>query len=37
MKVNVKDTKRENNKRPNMVDFRNIKSVAWNSKRRFGI
>ena len=37
MKVNKKVEKQQGKRKSNLVDFRNVKSVAWNSKRRFGI
>jgi len=37
MKVTKKIKNEENKKRGVITDFRNTKSSAWNSKRRFGI
>jgi len=37
MKVSKKIKNQDSKRRLNTVDFRNAKSVTWNSKRRFGI
>ena len=37
MKIIKKIKYKETKGRPNTVDFRNAKSITWNSKRRFGI
>ncbi len=37
MKVSKKIKNQDSKRRLNAVDFRNAKSVTWNSKRRFGI
>ncbi len=37
MKIIKKVKNQESKKRLPAVDFRNIKSLAWNNKRRFGL
>ena len=37
MKIIKKLKNQESKKRMTAVDFRNAKSITWNSKRRFGI
>ena len=37
MKVNKKVENQGNKRRLNTVDFKNAKSITWNTKRRFGI
>lgn len=37
MKIIKKVKNQDSRLRLSTVDFRNAKSVAWNSKRRFGI
>ncbi len=37
MKIIKKLKNQESKKRMTAVDFKNAKSITWNSKRRFGI
>jgi len=37
MKVSKKEIVQDNKKKFALPDFRNTKSSAWNSKRRFGM
>lgn len=37
MKIIKKVKNQESKRRLNTVDFKNIRSVTWNNKRRFGI
>jgi len=37
MKVSKKETVQDNKRKIGLPDFRNTKSSAWNSKRRFGL
>lgn len=37
MKIINKLKNQESKKRMTTVDFKNAKSITWNSKRRFGI
>lgn len=37
MKIIKKLKDQESKKRMSAVDFKNAKSITWNSKRRFGI
>jgi len=37
MKIIKKIKNKESKGRHNTVDFRNAKSITWNSKRRFGL
>lgn len=37
MKNNKRVDIQEGKRKPNLVDFRNTKSAAWNNRRRFGI
>jgi len=37
MEITKNTINQERKTRPNTIDFRNSKSNAWNSKRRFGI
>jgi len=37
MKVSKKEIAQDNKRKVGLTDFRNTKSSAWNSKRRFGM
>ena len=37
MKIIKKVKNQDNKKRMTVIDFKNAKSITWNSKRRFGI
>ena len=37
MKINKNVKTKESKRKLPMIDFKNTKSITWNSKRRFGI